>query len=76
LTTLLANLDAVTGVLAKEKAHLQAAIVNLGQFSINFTNVGGSGPWLDLLTPTTVVPDNQIVGCGKNPAAQKKPCNP
>lgn len=76
LGTLLTNLDAVTGVLAREKGQLQKAIVNLGQFSVNFTNVGGSGPWLDLLTPTTVVPDNQIVGCGKDPSTQPKPCNP
>ncbi len=43
---------------------------------MNITNVTGAGPWLDLLTPTVVVPDNQIVGCGKSPATQKKPCNP
>jgi phospholipid/cholesterol/gamma-HCH transport system substrate-binding protein len=71
---LLANLDAVSSVLAKEKAQLQSAVVNLGQFSLNIANVGGAGPWLDLLSPTVVVPDNQIVGCGKNPAAESKPC--
>lgn len=76
LATLLANLDSVTAVLAKEKAQLERAIVNLGQFSVNITNVGGSGPWVDLLTPTAVIPDNQIVGCGKNPATQTKPCSP
>ncbi|HEX3336598.1 MAG TPA: MCE family protein [Jatrophihabitans sp.] len=74
LQALLANLDAVTGVLAKEKAQLQSAVVNLGQFSLNIANVGGAGPWLDLLSPTVVVPDNQLVGCGKNPAAESKPC--
>ncbi|MDT4925009.1 MAG: phospholipid/cholesterol/gamma-HCH transport system substrate-binding protein [Pseudonocardiales bacterium] len=71
---LLANLDAVSSVLAKEKAQLQSAVVNLGQFSLNIANVGGAGPWLDLLSPTVVVPDNQIVACGKNPAAESKPC--
>jgi phospholipid/cholesterol/gamma-HCH transport system substrate-binding protein len=75
LSGLLKNLDTVSGVLVKEKQQLQNAIINLGQFSINITNLDGSGPWLDLLTPTGVVPDNQIVGCGKNPAGQSKPCN-
>jgi phospholipid/cholesterol/gamma-HCH transport system substrate-binding protein len=76
LTSLLRNLDAVTGVLVKEKGQLQKAIRSLGQFGVNITNVTGSGPWLDLLTPTVVVPDNQIAGCGANPAAQTKPCSP
>lgn len=76
LGRLLANLDSVTGVLVREKAALAAAIVNLGQFSVNITNVTGSGPWLDLLTPTAVVPDNQIAGCGPNPAGRSEPCNP
>jgi phospholipid/cholesterol/gamma-HCH transport system substrate-binding protein len=76
LTSLLHNLDTVTGVLVKEKGQLQKAIRSLGQFGVNITNVTGSGPWLDLLTPTVVVPDNQIAGCGPNPAAQKKPCSP
>ncbi|MFN2562548.1 MAG: MCE family protein [Jatrophihabitans sp.] len=76
LTSLLHNLDTVTGVLVKEKGQLQKAIRSLGQFGVNITNVTGSGPWLDLLTPTVVVPDNQIAGCGANPAAQTKPCSP
>jgi phospholipid/cholesterol/gamma-HCH transport system substrate-binding protein len=76
LSSLLADLDSVTSVLVKERRQLQDAIVNLGQFGENITNATGSGPWLDLLTPTLVVPDNQIVGCGKNPAAvKKKPCD-
>jgi phospholipid/cholesterol/gamma-HCH transport system substrate-binding protein len=76
LTSLIGNLDAVTAVLVREKKQLQNAIVNLGQFGINITNVTGAGPWLDLLTPTVVVPDNQIAGCGTTPATKKKPCSP
>lgn len=76
LTSLIGNLDAVTAVLVREKKQLQNAIVNLGQFGINITNVTGAGPWLDLLTPTVVVPDNQIAGCGATPATKKKPCSP
>jgi phospholipid/cholesterol/gamma-HCH transport system substrate-binding protein len=76
LDTLFTSLDTVTATLAKEKQQLQNSIVYLGQFGQNIANVTGSGPWLDLLTPTVVVPDNQLRGCGQDPAAQKKPCNP
>jgi ABC-type transporter Mla subunit MlaD len=77
LTSLFRDLDTVTAVLVKEKEQLQQAIVSLGQFGVNITNIAGSGPWLDLLTPTAVVPDNQIVGCGTNPdALAEKPCSP
>jgi phospholipid/cholesterol/gamma-HCH transport system substrate-binding protein len=76
LNTLLASLDTVGAVLVKEKRQLQNAIVYLGQFGENITNSTGAGPWLDLLTATAVIPDNQLSGCGTNPAAQKKPCNP
>jgi phospholipid/cholesterol/gamma-HCH transport system substrate-binding protein len=71
---LLGNLNSVTAVLAKEKAQLQKAAVVLGQFSINIANATGAGPWLDLLTPVAVVPDNQIVGCGSNPNTTSGPC--
>jgi phospholipid/cholesterol/gamma-HCH transport system substrate-binding protein len=77
LDTLLSGLDTVTGLLAKEKQQLQDAVVYLGQFGVNIANATGAGPWLDLLTPTVVVPDNQIRGCGTNPAGtKKKPCSP
>jgi phospholipid/cholesterol/gamma-HCH transport system substrate-binding protein len=76
LHTLFASLDTVSALLVKERRQLQNAVVYLGQFGVNITNVTGAGPWLDLLTPTVVVPDNQIRGCGKDPAARKKPCSP
>lgn len=77
LNTLLSSLDTVTAVLAKEKRQLQNATAYLGQFGVNITNATGAGPWLDLLTPSAVVPDNQIRGCGTNPAGiKKKPCSP
>ena len=74
LAPLLANLKSVTSVLAADQSQLKQAVVNLGQFSINIANATGSGPWLDLLTPTVVVPDNQIKGCGVNPDSSKGPC--
>lgn len=74
-TALFRNLDTVTGVLRKERAALQNAVVNLGQFSINITNATGSGPFLDLFSPTVLVPDNQIKACGPHPeTVSKKPC--
>lgn len=76
LSSLLTNLDSVTAVLRKEQGQLEQAIIALGQFSKNIANSTGSGPFLDLLTPTAVVPDNQIVGCGTHPATQKQPCSP
>jgi phospholipid/cholesterol/gamma-HCH transport system substrate-binding protein len=74
LSPLLANLTAISGVLAKDQSQLKQAVVNLGQFSINIANATGSGPWLDLLTPTVVIPDNQIKACGVHPDSSKGPC--
>jgi phospholipid/cholesterol/gamma-HCH transport system substrate-binding protein len=76
LDTFFSSLDTVSALLVREKRQLQRAIVYLGQFGVNITNVTGAGPWLDLLSPSVVVPDNQIHGCGPDPAAQKKPCSP
>lgn len=76
LSALLTNLDSVTATLVKEKKQLESAIGYLGQFGENIANVTGAGPWLDLLSPTVVIPDNQIKGCGTNPSADKKPCSP
>jgi phospholipid/cholesterol/gamma-HCH transport system substrate-binding protein len=74
LRPLLRNLDSMSAVLAQERTQLQRAVVNLGQFSVNITNATGAGPWIDLLSPTAVVPDDQIVGCGPDPASQRKVC--
>lgn len=74
LGSLLDSLTSITTVLANDKTLLQRAIINLGQFSINVANATGSGPWLDLLTPTVVVPDNQIKACGPHPDSSKGPC--
>jgi len=74
LQPLLANLDKVGQVLAADKQQLQQAVVNLGDFSINIANASGSGPWLDLLSPVAVTPDNVIVGCGPEPNSKSGPC--
>lgn len=74
LQPLLANLDKVSQVLADDKQQLQQAVVNLGDFSVNIANASGSGPWLDLLSPVAVTPDNVIVGCGAHPNSKSGPC--
>lgn len=77
LGTLFSSLDTVTALLTREKQQLQNAVAYLGQFGVNIANATGAGPWLDLLTPSAVIPDNQIRGCGTNPAGiKKKPCSP
>jgi len=73
-SSLLANLNTFTAVLAKDQHQLQQAVINLGQFSVNIANVSGSGPWLNLLTPTAITPDNVIKSCGANPNPSNGPC--
>ncbi|MGI8677796.1 MAG: MCE family protein [Jatrophihabitans sp.] len=64
----LGEIDAVTGVLGRDRTQLTAAITQLGQFSTNIANVTGSGPWIDVMLPTFLQPDNIIAACGQNPA--------
>ena len=73
-TSLLSNLDTFTAVLAKDQHQLEQAVINLGQFSVNITNISGSGPWLNLLSPTAIEPDNVIKACGTNPNSSNGPC--
>ncbi len=74
LEPLLANLASVTHVLAADKAQLEQAVTSLGQFSVNLTNATGSGPWLDLLSPVALTPDNVIRSCGVRPDSSNGPC--
>lgn len=74
LGSLLRNVDTLTTVLARDRTQLQRAVLVLGQFSVNIANATGSGPWLDLYSPTVVTPDNQIAACGVNPDSRKRPC--
>jgi phospholipid/cholesterol/gamma-HCH transport system substrate-binding protein len=67
LSGVLDNLQHITAVLAADRAQLENSIKTLGQFSVNFTNVTGSGPWVDLMLPAALEPDNVIVACGKAP---------
>lgn len=66
LSSLLANLDTVAGVLAKNEKQLADAVKMIGAFSVNVANATGSGPWLDALLPVAMV-DSVVAGCGTNP---------
>jgi phospholipid/cholesterol/gamma-HCH transport system substrate-binding protein len=74
LAPLLAHLKSVSDVLAADRAQLQRAVVSLADFSTNIADATGSGPWLDLLSPVAVTPDNVIVGCGPQPNSRSGPC--
>jgi phospholipid/cholesterol/gamma-HCH transport system substrate-binding protein len=67
LAPLLTNLKTVTAVLAADKTDLEKSIKNLGQFSTNFSNVTGTGPWVDIMLPALLESDNIIVACGTHP---------
>jgi phospholipid/cholesterol/gamma-HCH transport system substrate-binding protein len=67
LTPLLKNLNTVSAVLASDKSQLEASIKTVGEFSTNVTNVTGSGPWVDLMLPSLLEPDNVIAACGLHP---------
>lgn len=74
LAPLLANLADVTKVLAQDKDDLAAAVTRLGSFSVNLSNATGAGPWLDLLAPVALNPDNVIRACGVHPDSSTGPC--
>jgi len=67
LSAALANVDKLSAILAKDDAQLRRSITLLGQFSVNIANVTGSGPWIDILLPTDLIPDNVIATCGVHP---------
>jgi phospholipid/cholesterol/gamma-HCH transport system substrate-binding protein len=67
LSGLLGSLKQITAVLAADRTQLENSIKTLGQFSVNFSNVTGSGPWVDLMLPALLEPDNVIVACGTAP---------
>lgn len=67
LSGLLGNLKQISAVLAADRSQLENSIKTLGQFSVNFTNVTGTGPWVDLMLPAALEPDNVIAACGTAP---------
>lgn len=67
LGSVLDEIDTVAGVLAADRKQLGQAITMLGQFSTNISNVTGSGPWIDVMLPTFLQPDNVTAACGPQP---------
>ena len=67
LAPALADLTKVAGILEAKRSEIERSIQLLGQFTTNITSVSNSGPWLDLLLPTSVIPDNVIAQCGPSP---------
>jgi len=63
LGPLLDGLQSVTALLVRDEASLDHSIQLLGPFSRYVANATGSGSWLDLLTPTVLLPDNVVVQC-------------
>jgi phospholipid/cholesterol/gamma-HCH transport system substrate-binding protein len=60
---LLANLQSVTAVLAKDQTSLDQSVQLLAPFSRYFANATGSGNWIDITAPTLLLPDNVVVQC-------------
>jgi phospholipid/cholesterol/gamma-HCH transport system substrate-binding protein len=70
LKPMLDNLKGITDVLARDQASLDSSIQQLGPFARVVANATGSGKWVDLITPTLLLPDNVLVQCQK-PGATK-----
>jgi phospholipid/cholesterol/gamma-HCH transport system substrate-binding protein len=63
LGTLLSNLQTVSGVLAKDSNSLAKAIPVLAAFDRYSANASGSGPYVDSVIPTSLIPDNIAAEC-------------
>lgn len=71
ITGLLANLQSVSAVLASDSTSLADAIPVLAAFDRYAANASGSGPYVDTVIPTTLIPDNVVKQC-----AAQQPTNP
>ena len=65
VTPLLADLQTVSAVLAKDSGDLATAIPLLASANRYLANVTGSGAFGDFVLPTGLIPDNVIAACGK-----------
>jgi phospholipid/cholesterol/gamma-HCH transport system substrate-binding protein len=63
LTSLLGDLQSVSGVLAHDSNDIAAAIPLLAAFSRYAANATGSGAFVDVAVPTLLVPDNLVAQC-------------
>jgi phospholipid/cholesterol/gamma-HCH transport system substrate-binding protein len=67
LTPLLDRLSAVAGTFAKNEQAIDAVMTTLGPLSRYLANATGSGPYLDILGVTGLIPDNVVAACGVHP---------
>lgn len=63
LTSLLADLQTVATLLAKDTANIDKALPLLGAFSTYAANATGSGRFLDSVIPTMLLPDTLLAQC-------------
>jgi phospholipid/cholesterol/gamma-HCH transport system substrate-binding protein len=64
LNALLSNLNTVSALLAHDSASISDAVPLLAAFNRYAANVTGSGPFVDFVLPTLLVPDSVIAQCG------------
>lgn len=65
LQPLLANLQSVTAVLARDQGALDQSVQLLAPFARYFANAAGSGAFADVMAPTLLLPDSAIVECNR-----------
>ena len=66
LQPLLANLQGISSVLAKNQAALDQGVADLAPFARDIANGTGTGNWVDLIAPTIIYPDNVFEQCARN----------
>lgn len=76
-TSLLTSLRTVSAVLSRDANSLNRAVPLLAAFGRYSANAAGSGPYLDSVVPTFLVPDNIISQCaGMQPFRPVVGCRP
>jgi len=68
LTTLFDNLKSVTAVLAENADNVSRAIPLLAALAKYTANASGSGPFVDAVIPTLLIPDNVFKQCSAHDA--------
>jgi phospholipid/cholesterol/gamma-HCH transport system substrate-binding protein len=72
---LLANLQSVTAMLARDQTSIDQSVQLLAPFSRYFANASGNGNFIDVTAPTLLVPDNVIAECNGRTNTQSG-CSP
>jgi phospholipid/cholesterol/gamma-HCH transport system substrate-binding protein len=72
---LLANLQSVTAMLARDQQSIDQSVQLLAPLSRYFANATGSGNFVDITAPTLLIPDNVIVEC-KDRTSSSSGCTP